>query len=93
MNIIITIVLIIAGIVALFLIIALLTRKEYTVKREITINAPLQKVFDYLKYLKNQDNYNKWVMVDPAMKKDYKGTDGTEGFIYAWNGNKKAGEG
>lgn len=32
-------------------------------------------------------------MVDPAMKKNFKGTDGTVGFIYAWNGNKKVGEG
>ncbi len=27
------------------------------------------------------------------MKRDFKGTDGTVGFIYGWNGNKKAGEG
>jgi hypothetical protein len=27
------------------------------------------------------------------MQKIFKGTDGTEGFIYGWNGNKKAGEG
>lgn len=27
------------------------------------------------------------------MKKEFKGTDGTVGFIYAWNGNKEAGEG
>ena len=32
-------------------------------------------------------------MVDPNMKKEFKGTDGTTGFIYGWNGNKKAGEG
>jgi hypothetical protein len=27
------------------------------------------------------------------MKKDFRGIDGTVGFVYAWNGNKKAGEG
>lgn len=32
-------------------------------------------------------------MTDPNMKKEFKGTDGTVGFIYGWNGNKKAGEG
>ena len=32
-------------------------------------------------------------MTDPNMKKEFTGTDGTVGFIYAWNGNKKAGEG
>ncbi len=31
--------------------------------------------------------------MDPNMKKDFRGTDGTVGFIYAWDGNKKAGKG
>src|ERR1044072_719164 len=88
-----TALLIIAGIIALFLIIALITRRSYNVRSEIIINAPRQKVFDYIKLLKNQDNFNKWVMVDPNMKREFKGTDGTVGFIYGWNGNKKAGEG
>ena len=93
MNIVITILLVIASIIALLLIIALLTKKEYNIQREIIINAPLQKVFDYIKQLKNWDNFNKWAMADPNMKREFKGTDGTVGFIYAWNGNKKAGEG
>jgi len=87
------ILLVIGGIIVLFLLVALFTRKSYTVQQDMIINAPLQKVFDYLKYLRNQDHFNKWVMVDPSMKKDFSGTDGTPGFIYAWNGNKKAGAG
>jgi len=70
MNIVLTILLVIAGIIALLLLIAMLTKKEYNVQREISINAPVQKVFDYLKHIKNQDNYNKWVMADPQMKRD-----------------------
>jgi uncharacterized protein YndB with AHSA1/START domain len=93
MNIVITIVIILAGIIALLLIIALLSKKAYTIQREVIINAPTQKVFDFLKQIKNQDFFNKWVMADPAMKKQFIGTDGTVGFIYAWNGNKKVGEG
>jgi len=93
MNTIITILLVVAGIIALLLVIALFMKKEHYVKREITINAPRQKVFDYLKLLKNQDEFNKWAKVDPDRKWEYKGTDGTVGFIIAWNGNKNAGEG
>ena len=93
MNIILTILLVLAGIIALLLIIALFTKKEHYVKREIIINAPRQKVFDYLKLLKNQDQFNKHAMASPDRKREYKGTDGTVGFIYAWSGNKKAGEG
>lgn len=93
MTIVLTILLIIACIIALLLFIALFMKKGYMVQSEIIINAPQEKVFDYLKQLKNQDNFNKWVMVDPNMKREFKGTDGTIGFIYAWKGNKKASEG
>ena len=93
MNILIIILSVITGIIVLLLIIALFTKKGYKTYREIIINAPRQKVFDYIKQIKNQDNFNKWIMVDPDMKRVFKGTDGTVGFIYAWNGNKEAGEG
>jgi hypothetical protein len=93
MNIIITILLIVAGIIALLLIVALFMRKEHYVRREIIINAPLQKVFDYLRLLKNQDNFNKHAMAGPDRKREFKGTDGTVGYIYSWSGNKNAGVG
>jgi uncharacterized protein YndB with AHSA1/START domain len=69
-------------------------KREHYVKREIIINAPLQKVFDFLKLLKNQDQFNKWATADKKNRKEeFKGTDGTVGFIYAWSGNKSAGVG
>lgn len=87
------ILLVVVIIIAIPLIIALFVKKEYSVEREITINKPKQEVFNYMKYLKNQDNYSKWVRTDPNMKKDFRGTDGTVGFVYAWDGNKDAGKG
>jgi hypothetical protein len=93
MNTVITILLVVAGIIALLLIIALFMKKEHYVKREIIINAPLQKVFNYIKLLKNQDKFNKQAMADPDRDKEFKGTDGTVGFIIAWNGDKSVGEG
>jgi uncharacterized protein YndB with AHSA1/START domain len=84
---------VIAIVIALPLILALFITKDYAVEREITINKPKQEVFEYIRHLKNQDNYNKWVMLDPNMKKEFRGTDGTEGFVYAWDGNDKAGKG
>jgi hypothetical protein len=93
MNILISILAIVTGIIVLVLITALFMKKGYRTYQEVMIQAPKQKVFDYIKHIKNQDNYNKWVMMDPNMKKDFKGIDGTVGFIYAWNGNKEAGEG
>jgi hypothetical protein len=93
MNIIITILLVIAGLISLLLIIALFTKKEYSIARDIVINEPLSKVFDYIKHIKNWDHFNKWAAADSDRKREYKGTDGTVGFIYAWSGNKQAGEG
>jgi len=55
------------------------------VHREITINKPKQEVFAYVRNLKNQDHYSKWVMQDPKMDKQFRGTDGQVGFVYAWD--------
>ncbi|MBY8962375.1 SRPBCC family protein [Flavobacterium sp. D11R37] len=80
-------------IIALPLIIALFVPREYNVERDVVINRPEAEVFDYIKYIKNQDNYSVWNQKDPAMKKDYTGTDGSAGFKYHWNGNDDVGEG
>src|ERR1700709_1790033 len=93
MNIILTVLLVLAGIIVLLLIIALFIKNEHFVKREIIINAPRQKVFDYIKLLKNQDEFNKHAKADSERKREFKGTDGTIGYIYAWSGNKDAGVG
>ncbi|MEY4876381.1 MAG: hypothetical protein RL708_1530 [Bacteroidota bacterium] len=93
MNTVIIILLIVVGIIALLLVIALFMKKEHFAKSETIINAPSQKVFDFLKLLKNQDKFNKYAKADPNRNWEYKGTDGTIGFIIAWNGNKDAGEG
>lgn len=90
MNIVLIIILII---VALPFVIALFVKKGYFVQRDITIHQSKETVFDYLRYLKNQDYFSKWVMTDPDKKTSFKGIDGTVGCIYAWDGNKKAGKG
>ena len=80
--------------IAIPLVTALFIKKEYAVEREIVINKPKQVVFDYVKYLKNQDNYSKWANMDPDMKKTYRGTDGTVGFVSAWESeNEDVGKG
>jgi len=83
----------IVGLIALFLIAALFVKKESVIEREIIINKPKAEVFNYVKHIKEQDKYNKWVMADPNMKKDFKGVDGTVGFVYAWDSNAKGGKG
>ena len=71
-------------VIALILVIALFFKKAYTVTRQAEINRPLKEVFDYIRYLKNQDLYSVWASIDPNMKKGHSGTDGTVGFVSSW---------
>jgi len=75
--------------VSVVLIVALLVPREYDVLREITIKAPKNEVFEYIKYLKNQDNYSVWAQMDPDMKKEFTGVDGTVGFVSSWESDDK----
>jgi len=74
--------------VVILLVIALFIPKGMKAEREIVINKPKQEVFNYIKFLKNQNNYSKWASLDPTMKKEFRGTDGTPGFVSAWESEK-----
>lgn len=76
-------------IIVIPLIIAFFLPKDYGVEKEITIAKPKVEVFDFIKYLKNQDQFSKWASMDTAMKRTYTGTDGTVGFISSWKSEKK----
>jgi hypothetical protein len=91
MNIVIIILLIPVGIIALVLLIALFLKKVHYVNCETTINVSSQKVYDFLRFLKNQEKFNKWAKRDANRQVESHGTDGTVGYIYSWSGNKEAG--
>src|ERR1700744_5273130 len=80
--------------IPIILIIAIFTHKGIQAAAAIDINKPQRQVFDYLALLKNQQYYNSWLMIDPKMTREFTGTDGQPGFIYAWESkNKKDGKG
>jgi hypothetical protein len=94
MKILIIILLAVVVLIILLLILGLFLKKKYSVEREVVILKPKQAVFDYLKLLKNQDNFSKWANIDKEMIKEYRGTDGTVGFVSAWDSqNKNVGKG
>jgi hypothetical protein len=93
MNIILIILLVIGILVVFLLFLALITNGAYTIERDILINRPNQEVFDYIKLIKNQEQYSYWVMQDPTNRIEYIGTDGTIGFLSKWEGEKRAGKG
>ena len=59
-------------------------KKDYQIVREIKITRPKQQVFNYIKFLKNQNEYSYYNRKDPETIKSYTGTDGEVGFTYAW---------
>ncbi len=80
---------IIVLLVFLFLVVPLFIKKEYTIEEKIVIGKPDPVVFDFVKLLGNQVYYNKWVMMDPNVKRTSTGADGTVGFISAWDSQIK----
>ena len=88
-----TILYILGGIILLLLILALIAPKTYDVSRSVVVEKPRKEVFEYLRFLKNMDDWSPWAKKDPNMKKEFKGTDGEVGAISSWVGNKEVGEG
>jgi len=64
------------------------------VEREITINKPRAEIYTYVKFLKNQNDWGPWYKKEPTMKQEFRGTDGTVGFVSHWIGqSEEIGEG
>lgn len=80
---------IIIGIALLVFILSSIAPKTYKVERKIRINRPLHEVYNYLRLLRNQDQWSKWNRLDPDMKKTFSGEDGKIGFRSAWESDHK----
>ena len=89
MTILLYILAVIGAIIALFLLLALVTKKDFRLEKQIIIDKPKAEVFNYIKLIKNQEKYSVWVMKDPNVKIVYTGTDGTVGFISSWMSDDK----
>ena len=76
---------ILIGLVAILLVVALFIPTEKVVKRAILISRNQSETFAYIKHLEHQEKYGVWWKADPNMKITTKGTDGTVGYLHAWN--------
>jgi uncharacterized protein YndB with AHSA1/START domain len=70
---------------AIPLVAALFVKQNYSVEAEVVIEQPPIVVFDYIRFLTNQDNFSVWAAMDPNMQKSYRGVDGTVGFVSSWH--------
>lgn len=80
-------------IIAIVLITALFAPKTLHLEREITINAPKEKVWGNVNSLHALHTWSPWVEPDPNIKITYEGQDGTVGAVYKWIGNDDVGQG
>lgn len=83
------------GLIVILLVVALFVKKRYTIIRETTISSPVADVYDYLRFHKNQKQYNHWLQLDPNVRTEIKGApDGQPGSILFFESkSKKAGTG
>lgn len=84
-----TVVLIFLAIIVLILVAGFFMEKSYRLSSSTVIDRPVSEVFNFVKHLRNQEKYSKWVMADPGIQLDYRGVDGTVGFISAWKSDDK----
>ena len=66
------------------LLVAAFVPSEFGVERDVSINKSKAEVFEYVRLLKNQDNFSVWAKIDSNTKSEFIGVDGTVGFISAW---------
>jgi hypothetical protein len=62
--------------------------KNIQIVKSVTIKGSKQEVFDMVKYLSNFPKWSPFLAEDPSQKYEVKGTDGTVGARYHWDGNK-----
>jgi len=79
--------------IAVVLILAATKPDRFSVRREITVRAPAEKIFPLI------NDFHQWVAwspyehKDPALKRTYSGTESGKGAVYGWDGNNNVGSG
>ena len=84
---------VVAAIVTIAVIIGLVAPKNYDVKRDIVISAPVDAVFKTVSHYSEFPKWSPWQGLDTAMTSTLEGEDGIVGARYSWKGNDKVGEG
>jgi hypothetical protein len=65
----------------------------YTVERSTTVQAEPARVYEQVEDFHRWPKWSPWEELDPGMERTYSGPEKGLGSVYAWSGNRKAGEG
>ena len=66
---------------------------EFRIVRKAHINAPPERVFAKLNDFRQWISWSPWEELDPVMTRTHSGAPSGQGAKYAWEGNKKVGQG
>lgn len=83
------------GIILLALLLfGFLLPREVTVSRSITIDAPMDRVFEQVNDLRNWEKWSPWKRMDPMMEMTFSNPPVGQGAFYKWDSdNKQIGSG
>lgn len=70
--------------IVITLILALFVSKNLDYEKSISINAPVDLVWENVNSLSDLDKWSPWNDFDPNMKKEWTGIDGTVGASQSW---------
>jgi uncharacterized protein YndB with AHSA1/START domain len=65
----------------------------YTVERSTEMGAAPARVFPLIADLHEWPRWSPWEDLDPNLRRSYSGAEAGPGAVYAWSGNRKAGQG
>lgn len=82
-----------ALLIAGFLIVASMRPDTFRVQRSIDINAPADKIYPLISDYKHWASWSPYEKMDPAMKRTFSGSSSGRGAVYEWAGNKNIGRG
>lgn len=82
------IVLLVAALVAVFVVIVSLRPNHFRVERSVTIAGPTSLAFSYVNTSRGWEAWSPWVKLDPQMKVTYEGPAAGVGAVTAFEGRK-----
>jgi uncharacterized protein YndB with AHSA1/START domain len=82
-------------IVAAAAVLVLAARKPATfrIARSARIKAPPEKIFALIDDFRAWSAWSPWEKMDPELRRTYDGAPSGRGAVYAWEGNRKVGQG